>query len=624
MFDKRRLTMPTTLQYPIPGHSEGIVLNKQSTKVLTRDGKTQYKGGETVRFKIQDQKAIDPQSVVFNFNVHTDRPRLSIDDWAGSIFRTISIAFNSSQIERMDYYNRVHNCLSSFTVDEGYRNSIWGQMEGYYGKVQGVYGNLGMNIYTQNEYVIDATNSTFQFVVNTDDNLSPFTYTATIAAADYKQYTAAALQPVLQAAIQAAAGVDRNNNVVAAPAGSTMTQSNQIWTFTPGTITAQIPGTAITSHYIVYGNLMSQLGYSGTLIVGANPSVSLGKTVEAFPVFETIDDDAFPNVTTEKQYGGFLNAAWKIKKYSGSRGGIDHTVSRQYSVHFDLSGLFGRYRKLFWLPLVNSIDIEILLEQPKNVLNEWGVAIANDDMYYVQNPSLHMEMYTLSQEYVNALSQSMQEAGLTMAFDTYETHIDTLAQSQSHTQIINTRLSSLKSMYVWFYQPHRDGGDESKRLEKTWMQQRRIVNLAETDIATVDEYQVFIDGRPIQANRIKTTDSQHSEALWELMKSFRIHGDITVTPHVSRDEYQERGLSPSIGKGDNVPNEIYKMFDEQHFLIGVDFEKSDLLSGHSVANQIWLELNWNKAVGPGTQIYTLLHYDKNVIVYPGLVFEERV
>lgn len=604
--------MPSQLQFPVPEHSDGIILNKQTTRILTRDAQTSYQAGNTLRFKIQDQKAFDPQSVVLNFQVQTSDARCSIDDWAGSIFRTVSFAFNSNQVERIDYYNRVHNALSSFTVDDGYRASVWGEMEGYYSKVQGSYGNLGFHTSNLGFYEIQAGQ-----LLN---------IRATGPANEDKQITLTAISgPGETVAASLEAQISGNGDILdTATVTYSATGSFQLTVNNADTAGALVSAEIIPASDPTL-DIAGELGFVHNLsfLAGPNAIIQSQSARDFYPLFQSVSDDAFPVIEPGKQYGGLLNSAWKVMKYSQEHGAIDHKVGRQFSLHFDLSGIFGRYRKLFWLPLVNSVDIEILLEQNKTVLNQWGVDISNAT-YTVVEPELQVEMYTLSQDYVNALSQSMQEEGLTMAFDTYETHLNQLVSNSSHNVIINNRLSSLKGIYCWLYQPHGTSGNENKRLEKTWVQQRRIVDSAQTGVVKLSDYQMFIDGRPIQAHTIKTSDIKHSEALWEVMKCFRLHGDVSVTPHVSRNEYSDRGLGCSVGFGTNVPSDVYKMFDEQHFLFGVDLEKSDLLSGHAVANQIWLQLNWSGSIGENVDLYTVLHYDKNVVIYPGLTFEERI
>jgi len=616
--------MPSTLQYPIPGHSDGVILNKQTVRILTRDAASEYQAGVNMRFKIQDQKALDLQSVIMNFQIATTNARASVDDWAGSIFRTISWSFNSHQIERIDHYNRVHNALAAYTVDNGYRSSVWGDMEGYYSKAQGSFGNLGMRIFpAEDEYTVEAGDNTITIRVNDAGGFQE-AISAEIAPG---VYTGTALAAAAQTALQA--GPTLNVYI-----------SNATCTYAAGAFTITITNNAVNGALVsatVLDTLAHEvMGFNGvTAAAGPNAiSVSTAALHEAVPLYDEISDDAYPLVSAGKQYGGFLNSGWKIKKYSSASGCHDHSDDRQYSVHFDLSGLFGRYRKLFWLPLVNSIDIEILLSQPAQVMNQWGVDVTESTAqkdgkvipptYVVKNAEIQAEMYTLSQEYVNALSQSMQEAGLTLSFDTYETHFNSLTTNGSHNVVLNTRLSSLKSIYIFFYQAAKTSAVEGKRLEKTWIQQRNMFNVNEDGTVKLNQYQVFIDGRPVQAHRISTEDRKHSEALFELQKSFRLHGDVSATPVVSRDEYFNRGLSPSVGNGDGAPNAVQKMYAEEHFIIGVDLEKSDLLSGHSVANQLWVELQWGGAVGDGVDMYTVLHYDKNVVVYPGLVFEERV
>ena len=505
VFDKKRSTLPVTLQFPVPPHSEGIILNKQTVKILPSQSQTSYSAGQTLRFKIQDQKAVDLQSIALNFFLTTNVQQASVDDWIGSIIRTLTVSFNSYQIERIDRYNRLHAALSSFSVDEGYRQSLWGDMEGYYPRSNQCMGSVALNT--------DHKASGFRSVVQNGQFLTN------------------------------AANID------------TKTESPR-------------------------------------------------ENQDLIRRFSAVDNGAGPPVAVNADVAGIR----------------DHRIAREYTIHFDLSGFLARHRKVFWIPLVNSIDIDILLEQNSEVMNQWNVETTNLS-YTVDQPHLQAEMYTLSQEYVNALSLNMQEQGLTLSFDTYEVRQFDLALGTNHQVTMNTRLSSLKSMYLFFYQPHLTAATdpENKRIDKTWVQQRRLFS-TNTLVSKLQTYQLFIDGRPIQAHPIQTKDAQYSEALWELMKSLRLHGDVSGTPNVCVDSYTDRGPRTNTVVG----GEVAQFLADEHFMVGIDLEKSDLLSGHSVANQLYLDLTFDQSLGAGVRMYVVMHYDKNVIVYPGLTFEERI
>ena len=507
LFDKKRLTMPTQLQFPLPPHTDGVVLNKQTVKILPSDAQQSYRAGQTLRFKLQDQKAVDLQSIVLNVEQRTTGAQCSMDDWIGSLFRMVRVSFNGQQIERIDHYNRLHNALASFTVDEGYRQTVWGAMEGYWPKVNTIFGDSG--------HLADAAS----------------------------------------------------------------------------------PQTPTSSIYL------------------------------------SVEDDAFPDWTDDtKVRGGLLNGQYLANRFSNALPTNsfyrtrNNLVARQFSIHFDLSGFLARHRKIFWIPLVNSIDIEILLAQDSEVLNEWNVT-QTTQQYELLNPHIQCEMYTLSQEYVNALSLSMQQQGLTLNFDTYETRVFDINQSSTQQIVLNTRLSSLKTVYLFFYQPLPDAVSEQKRIDRTWIQQRRLFNADGDAVVKLRDYQLFIDGRPIQAHPMKVSDECFSESLWELQKSFRLHGDVSSTPCVSQSDYIDQAPTTN----ETAVNGVQNFYSQQHFMVGIDLEKTDLLSGHSVANQLYMNLNFGDAVGggssapgPGVRMYAILHHDKNVVVYPGLIFEERM
>lgn len=514
LFDKRRTVVPSGMQFPLPANTEGVILAKSVTQFFPADNLTTFKAGDTLRLKIQHQRAVDLPTIALVFDLEMGNQNTSMDDWAGSCFSDLKISFNDgAQIEYIENHNRAHNALSALTSHAGYRQSFYGAMEGYYPKVNPTFGDANMEIKTS----------------------------ATL-------------------------------NTIASNFGASY-------------------------HPLV----------TNAIILGTPPSVP----------------------TDNKQKGGLLNGIYLLRRFADNADPLtvtryatrDKRLARQYVMHFDMSGFLGRYAKIFWIPTVNSIDIRLTMAPNKDVCNSWGKD-ANTLTYSLKNPHLQCEMFTLGQQYIDALTGVLLDSGLTVSFDTFETRRLDIAQGATDQNIrIHARLSSLKSIYFWMYQPNTDTGgqEEAKRIDKTSIQQRYLYNGA--DKRELESYQIYIDGRPIQAHEIITTDGKHAEAQWELMKSLSIAGDISKSPAVSEDSYIRRGPTTNL-----TANETLQAFlTEEHFVLGTDFEAVEDLSGIPVSANIRIRLKFSGPSGPGigTQLFVLMHFDKNVGIFPGLSFEDR-
>jgi hypothetical protein len=173
---------------------------------------------------------------------------------------------------------------------------------------------------------------------------------------------------------------------------------------------------------------------------------------------------------------------------------------------------------------------------------------------------------------------------------------------------------------------------------------------------------LYIDGRPIQAHPISTISdfkystvggeedlypSQvlNSESEWELMKSLRYHGDVRSSPMYDaiarQNSNAERSIISNIeetGNGQAIFNSQRDKVICPFAVYGIDLEKSDLLSGTSLSNELALQLefkeslkasypqinniNFSTIVGADKsftyKMFMFLHYDKRVILHSGL------
>jgi hypothetical protein len=119
----------------------------------------------------------------------------------------------------------------------------------------------------------------------------------------------------------------------------------------------------------------------------------------------------------------------------------------------------------------------------------------------------------------------------------------------------------------------------------------------------VDNYMVLADNVPVTTHRISTKYDDCSEAIHELAKSLRMHGELSL----------ESRLTPS-------------KFTNDTFIIGCDFENANMISGLSVS-EILIQLELSSDIpsgwkGESINCYVVAHYDKRVIIQSGGRFTE--
>jgi len=328
---------------------------------------------------------------------------------------------------------------------------------------------------------------------------------------------------------------------------------------------------------------------------------------------------------------------------------VEAKTNKEYTIRFDLSGLMGRFPKIIYLPIVGSIDLEITFAPAETVINldTEGYSDNKDALSYkVDNCHLQAEMYDLTQPYLNSLKQLVEMEGLNIELTNYLSYEFNLNASDQQTIRLWRRLSSLKSIFFGI-----------KRIPISIRDQRAKVNeLEEWCHAGLDNYLVFVDGRPISAHAFSTVKSaeilsvdsdttRRSESVWELSKALNNHVNTNGrTPNLDIFTLDER-MKNSILKNDIVstgsgdPDLVAKQTSrrnlrytaDQFSVYGVDLEKSELLSGTSLSNELTIQLKFNSSSSKrledqGTlydyKLYVFLYYDKRIGINSGLRITE--
>jgi hypothetical protein len=206
-----------------------------------------------------------------------------------------------------------------------------------------------------------------------------------------------------------------------------------------------------------------------------------------------------------------------------------------------------------------------------------------------------MDMYDFSIPYRAALNEAMMESGLFFEIDTYVDYAPSISMGSGEI-ILRRDFSSLKGIYLVIQRPKEytgSGNVGTASIHPTETQH--------SDISKLAEYQIFIDNRPISAQPIKVgTHQESSEQLFETLKSLRLHGDLQYLP------------------GAFIPSGSSKRLLSKYGLIGVDLEKSTMLSGKT-CQEIRIHLN-NTYIQAIAHVF--FHYDKKVLALPGFQFSQ--
>jgi hypothetical protein len=328
---------------------------------------------------------------------------------------------------------------------------------------------------------------------------------------------------------------------------------------------------------------------------------------------------------------------------------IEAKTNKEYTIRLDLSGLLGRFPKIMYLPCVGSIDLEINLEKNSTVINLDTESYDNNTnkalSYVMSNVHMQAELYDLTQPYLGSLKNKIDMEGLTIELTSYLTYDFNLNNSDQQTLRLWRRLSSLKSIFFGI-----------KRIPINEKDQRAKKNeLEEWCNAGLESYLVFIDGRPVSAHPISTLKSaeygtdqlvtRKSESTWELTKAINNHvGNVVKTPNVDMFNFEERmknSLSAIVsdGKDDDVVGSLTKIdvrqrlryVADQFCVYGVDLEKSELISGTSLSNELSIQLRFNpnndlrledQSTLYDYKLFVFLYYDKRVGINSGLRITE--
>lgn len=308
---------------------------------------------------------------------------------------------------------------------------------------------------------------------------------------------------------------------------------------------------------------------------------------------------------------GFISAdaaAAIVDGVTVNAGDYGGSKSMAVQVPLDMFGFLNQH-KLISLNSVGSIDIDLRLEDSSVVLNHikrqgGGHALGSDRSYLrykLTDVYLTCDTVELSTAYNQGLMANLQGQGLNFNFSTYEVFQPTIQTRNAQLQVLR-RLSNLKTAWVFFADKSLINGSGSGVDSDDGAVADRINKSTSFPSFNLESYNILVDGRPATSTTIKTTYGDDAEAIHELAKSFRLHGDNLTANALTSSTYHS-----------------------DKFVIGIDFEKTSLMSGTSMERlQIDLEFGAHSAFS-GTNAnsnanltaFVVLEYDERVNVRQG-------
>lgn len=323
-------------------------------------------------------------------------------------------------------------------------------------------------------------------------------------------------------------------------------------------------------------------------------------------------------VTDTYQVGGAANDSYSIKDANEAGAIVDgKTVtaneyggskSMAVSVPLDMFGFLNQH-KLISLSSVGSIDIDLRMEDASVVLNHLKRQGGNTDLgsdrsylkYEISDVYLTCDTVELSTAYNQGLLANLQGNGLNFNFSTYEVFQETIRTRNAQIQILR-QLSNLKTVWVIFADKSLINGSGSGVDTLVGAKNDRVNKTTNFPSFNLESYNILVDGRPATSTTIKTTHGDEAEAIHELAKSFRMHGDNLTANAMTTSTYHS-----------------------DKFAIGIDFEKTSIMSGIGCQRlQIDLEFGGHSAFS-GTNAnsnanltaFVVLEYDSRVNVRQG-------
>lgn len=580
LFHPDYLVVPPEATFSPDPHTDDFIVSHRLKKIFPETGNSFKGNGSTIRFAIYGSgQHLDTRSVRLFFNAQAlystetseEKKKQALapvrfHEWIGTLFQTIEVRLNNQTlISRIDNRNILHHMLALYTVDEDWKGSIAGQNEGYLNQI--------------------AYRNTLGQVV-------------------------------------------------------------------PSTALAKAKLSTLPQQYCLELDLENIFQSHKYIPMDLIRSINI-------------------ELTTAK------NEIALVRDFTDlGHGAIETAVDALSFKSWATPGVAARYNQTMLTNYSNitigGLDIEDLcLPHDPDVFNKAGgwYKTCIDAGYEITQPYITADFYQFSDAYRATLEQAIMSTKVAIQMEGYLNIVESLTEANSHELRIRRNLASVKTLLICFELPavSTDGVaiDKSFNPERITTSYDGTTNYYDTKYFSdglsaferygLLDYQVFLNGLPVQSHKIQTNyiTGNNAEHILETQKAFSLHGNTNTCGHsgesINKCYVDIRNGGEPLGFIDAnttlldssnfndrlMYNQgVYTDIDDRlistnpvlvkgrtknHFVIGVNLEKSSQVSGSSM-QELTVSLNWDGNSPKGLRVHSFLHFDQHLEIKPGFDF----
>jgi len=608
LFNKNFLVVPPEAAYtPLP-HSDDFILSHRLKKIWPETNSTLGENA-SMRFHIYGAgQHLDTKSLRLFFKARCrypngDGPLNTFDyyeptrftEWIGSIFRTVEVRLNNQTlVSRIDYRNILHNMISLYTVPDSWKSSIAGQNEFYCNKLM-YRTSSGEMKYAPASTLMELSKKDQSYCLELD------------------------LENILQTQKYLPMDLIRSIDI-------------ELITDTFKRVTTKDWGTLNAATFKLGDPFGEPQTYVRIATDGVNPTL-LDRSDGSKVAVTYKNTQAFDSMTNNIRD---ISELLPNEKTEITAQQIIWDPELAYSINDNGNvSTYGTYDE--YKAAKDS-------ERSKNSL--WRTFEVSE--YYMT-----ADFYTFSDAYRASLEQALLSTGVLIPMESWLTVTENITKGSTHELRIRRSLTSLKTLLISFENAKLISDCQVDTPDgKIYVSD----GLSHFDLYGLKNYQIMLNGIPIQGHKIKTSYTQGSRAqeddnaehIYETLKAFSIHGDTMITGSQGDGLFKSGPELPSIYTADDLlgvgyyesllrapdaedihPEQAPRSFDQvpdyrrmkQNNIIAVNFDKSTQVSGESMEELvILLEFDQEKIPAEGLLAHCFLHFDQHLQIKPGYDF----
>lgn len=609
LLNKEHLATPPELQFNFPANTKGLIGHKQTIKFFPTSGIGQkFHARDTVMFQMKGHRAIDPRSIRLNYKVKIlDTTSTAANTPAGTLAQYQANKYPGMYAGNCSQFGAIANATTTHYLDEQAVNGDLGGTE-FSGAVPYHSTFLDMQdlVNRDAKYVTDLIGDSSQSKA-VADAVSKVNWMVDHGSGVIRTMT------LLHNGTQQIERIDRYNRLRGFLSELTI---DSAWKNSWGRHEGYQPRLGDENiRNIIKTNQASETAFPLSWD-NANNSDAFSKSRPEIAFLDYADrvsawkhgletaQNLWVTSTTAATNANDIPALVDASQADTVVDGRAYAWSantRQVSVPLDLSGWLSQ-NKIISLAALGSLDIHLLLDDDVvcvNHIKKVSSGLLGSDRenltYELEDVYITADVFELSPAYNNAVGQALMTSGLIFDHPTYEVLTPPIRQAQSQL-LIRRNIKNLKSIWIFFQDKHLINGAEQSAAAPGNDRINKTTNFPSYGL---EDYNILVDGKQALSAVVSTKKGESANAMHELAKSLRIHGDNLMGTRFDPDSYHT-----------------------DCFGIGLDFEKSSLMDGTSMQT-LQIDLNFSNSheaisdTNTDITAFVVLHYDQRVFVTDG-------